>query len=249
MYTFLQITLRLPIDENRAQKEILGFDSLDDEFPQHEHKDLKRSDPHATVTTTLTTSSSSKSRQEAPPPQLPLSVSSLSSAAHNQTQYNNNRNNNHSETHHEVHHITSINGNPRNRIAQSRSSSVSSTGNNAATAPHNYDKVLLTPQDQFIPTLPKVIITASASVSDASGKKLNYSVGNVIGSNIKLPPLTYDEYREDDVGLDPFFLDVPKITPRRNKRAAARLKLRRSLRTKHGFVLKKKKRKIKFRLI
>lgn len=226
---------------------------MDDEFPQHEHKDLKRSDPHATVTTSLTTSSSSKSRQEAPLlQQLPLSVSSIPSAPHNQTQYNNNRNNNHSDTHHEVHHITAING-PKNRIAQSRSSSVSSTGNNAATAQHNYDKVLLTPQDQFIPTLPKVIITASASVSDASGKKLNYSLGNVIGSNIKLPPLTYDEYREDDVGLDPFFLDVPKITPRRNKRAAARLKLRGSLRTarglSHGFVLKKKKRKIKFRLI
>lgn len=82
----------------------------------------------------------------------------------------------------------------------------------------NYDKVLLTPQEQYIPTLPKVIITASASVTDASGKKLNYSVGNVIKStNAKLPPI-YDEYREDDVSLDPFFLDVPKLVPRRNKR-------------------------------
>lgn len=82
----------------------------------------------------------------------------------------------------------------------------------------NYDKVLLTPQEQYIPTLPKVIITASASVTDASGKRLNYSVGNVISStNAKLQTI-YDEYREDDISLDPFFLDVPKILPRRNKR-------------------------------
>lgn len=233
--------MRLPIDENRAQKELLGFDSLDDEFPNHEHKDLKRSDPHATITTTLSTSSSSKTPQQAPlPPQQ---------QSRNQTQYNS-RNNNHSETHHEVHHITAVNSAPRSRIAQSRSSSVS-TGI-GGSAPSNYDKVLLTPQGQFIPTLPKVIITASASVSDATGKKLNYSVGNVIGSNIKLPPLTYDEYREDDVGLDPFFLDVPKITPRRVKRGA-KLRVRGSVRAghglSHGFVLKKKKRKIKLRLL
>lgn len=77
-------------------------------------------------------------------------------------------------------------------------------------------QVLLTPQNRFIPTLPKVIITASASVSDGSGKKLNYSVGSVIGDTTKIraPPSTYDEYKEDDVVLDPFFLDVPKINPR-----------------------------------
>lgn len=83
---------------------------------------------------------------------------------------------------------------------------------------NNYDKVLLTPQDQYISALPKVIITASASVSDGSGKKLNYSVGHVIGPNIKIPPPTYDEYKEDDVVLDPFFLDVLKIKPRRNSK-------------------------------
>lgn len=92
---------------------------------------------------------------------------------------------------------------------------VNSEKNNAGGT---YDKVLLTPQDQYIPTLPKVIISASASVTDASGKKLNYSVGNVITSSIKLPPLTYDEYHEEDVNLDPFFIDVPKIAPRRSKR-------------------------------
>lgn len=219
---------------------MLGFDALDEDFPNHEHKDLKRSDPHATITTTLSTSSSSKSLQETLPP-----------PSRNQTQYNS-RNNNHSETHHEVHHITTVTGTPKSRIAQSRSSSVSTGIGGSAPGPSNYDKVLLTPQGQFIPTLPKVIITASASVSDATGKKLNYSVGNVIGSNIKLPPLTYDEYREDDVGLDPFFLDVPKITPRRVKRGT-KLRIRGSVRTghglSHGFVLKKKKRKLKLRLL
>lgn len=120
--------------------------------------------------------------------------------------------------------------------------------NNADNGPNNFDKVLLTPQDQYIHTLPKVIITASASVSDGSGKKLNYSVGNVIGPNVKLPPLTYDEYREDDVGLDPFFLDVPKIAPRRIRRS---VKVRGGIRIGPigtGFVLKKKKRKISLRL-
>ncbi len=43
-------------------------------------------------------------------------------------------------------------------------------------------------------------------------------MGNVIGTNVKIPPLTYDEYKEDDVVLDPFFLDVPKIKPRRHIR-------------------------------
>lgn len=178
---------------------------------------------------------------------------------HNHTQHynNNNRNINHSETHHEIHRIGGgANSQTKNRVtAQSRSSSVSSSAyngggnnNNADNGPNNFDKVLLTPQDQYIHTLPKVIITASASVSDGSGKKLNYSVGNVIGPNVKLPPLTYDEYREDDVGLDPFFLDVPKIAPRRIRRS---VKVRGGIRIGPigtGFVLKKKKRKISLRL-
>lgn len=135
------------------------------------------------------------------------------------------------------------NSNSRNRNTQQRSSSSGSSNGS------NYDKVLLTPQDQFIPTLPKIIITASASVSDGSGKKLNYSVGNVIASNIKLPPLTYDEYREDDVGLDPFFLDVPKIAPRRIRRNTLEIAERPKLRSRRGpsLVIKKKKRKIKVR--
>ncbi|XP_055691514.1 uncharacterized protein LOC129794694 [Lutzomyia longipalpis] len=88
------------------------------------------------------------------------------------------------------------------------SSSISS--NLKKTHSQAYDRVLLTPQDRYISSLPKVVISASASVSDGSGKKLNYS----IGSNVKIPPPSYDDYREGDVILDPFFLDVPKIKPR-----------------------------------
>lgn len=136
------------------------------------------------------------------------------------------------------------NSNSRNQNTEQRSSSSGSSNGS------NYDKVLLTPQDQYIHTLPKIIITASASVSDASGKKLNYSVGNVIASNIKLPPLTYDEYREDDVGLDPFFLDVPKIAPRRVKRTTLEIAERpkpRNSRRGSSLVIKKTKRKFKVR--
>lgn len=79
---------------------------------------------------------------------------------------------------------------------------------------NSYDKQLLIQQEQYKPTLPKVIITASASVSDANGKKLNYSLGNVIGQGLKIAPPTYDDYKEDDVILDPFFLDVPKLNSR-----------------------------------
>lgn len=234
----------------------MGFDSLDDDFPQQEHKDLKRSDPHATISTSSSTTSS---------------TSISTSKNQNQTQLQNN----HSETHHEVHQVATVSrknsqpqsqpfesSSPRNRNSQPRSSSSSSSSNGnsnnsggSSTSNSNYDKVLLTPQDQYIPTLPKIIITASASVSDASGKKLNYSVGNVIASNIKLPPLTnYDEYREDDVALDPFFLDVPKIAPRRTRRATLQIvdNKRPNLannRNRRGpsLVVKKKKRKIKVR--
>lgn len=101
------------------------------------------------------------------------------------------------------------------RVTTTTSSSSRSHSKQQNLPRHNYDRVLLTPQDQYLSTLPKVIITASASVSDASGKKLNYSVGNVIGPNIKIPPPNYDEYKEEDVSTDPFFLDVPKIKPRR----------------------------------
>lgn len=76
----------------------------------------------------------------------------------------------------------------------------------------SFDKTLLIPQERYKSTLPKIIITASASVS-ANGKKLNYSLGNVLGqgAELKIPPPSYDDYKEEDVVLDPFFQDVPKI--------------------------------------
>lgn len=75
-----------------------------------------------------------------------------------------------------------------------------------------YEKLLI-PQERYKSTLPKIIITASASVSASNGKKLNYSLGNLLGqgAELKIPPLTYDDYKEEDVVLDPFFQDVPKI--------------------------------------
>lgn len=176
----------MPIENGRSQQEILGFDDVADDFPQQEHKDLKRSDPSVLVNNrTLAEESSTKSDV-----------------------------------------------NDQKTIANRQKSSVAETGKQN----NNYDRVLLTPQDQYISTLPKVIITASASVSDASGKKLsNYSVGNVLGSNTKNPPLTYDEYKEDDVVLDPFFLDVPKIKPRRSTRD---IKLNKIVKTKRKSELK-----------
>lgn len=178
-----QISLRLPIDqEQNPHQELLGFENAHDDFPLKEHKDLKRSDPHAIATST--TISFTNSTRQSNHPTYPIHH-------HNHKPY-------HADEHQKPQPFNT-------RIETSSQNS-------------NYDKVLLTLQDQYIPTLPKVIITASASVSDASGKKLNYSLGNVIGTNVKQPPLTYDEYKEDDVVLDPFFLDVPKIKPRRQIR-------------------------------
>lgn len=194
--------MRLPIEhEQNAHQELLGFENAHDDFHLKEHKDLKRSDPHAIATST-TISTTNSTRQSTHP--------TYSNLHHN----------------HKPYHADEL---PK---PQPFNTPIETSSQNS-----NYDKVLLTLQDQYIPTLPKVIITASASVSDASGKKLNYSVGNVIGTNVKIPPLTYDEYREDDVVLDPFFLDVPKIKPRRHIRDVDS-KLRSSN------VVKKKRKKI-----
>lgn len=59
---------------------------------------------------------------------------------------------------------------------------------------------------------PRIIISASASVSDASGRTLNYSLGTIGAAKILAqPPASYDDYKEEDVVLDPFYHDVPKI--------------------------------------
>ncbi|CAH0556050.1 unnamed protein product [Brassicogethes aeneus] len=66
---------------------------------------------------------------------------------------------------------------------------------------------------------PRIIISASASVSDNSGRRLNYSLGQIGAAQIlDQPPQSYDEYKDSDVGLDPFYHDVPKVK-RRNKRS------------------------------
>ncbi|XP_057664539.1 uncharacterized protein LOC130898940 isoform X1 [Diorhabda carinulata] len=67
---------------------------------------------------------------------------------------------------------------------------------------------------------PRIVISASASVSDASGKRLNYSLGTIGAAQLfKPPPHSYDEYKDEDVALDPFYLDVPKVTksPRKKR--------------------------------
>lgn len=65
---------------------------------------------------------------------------------------------------------------------------------------------------------PKIIVSASASVSDASGRRLNYSLGTIGASHIiGTAPTSYDDYKETDVGLDPFYHDVPKVKNGNNK--------------------------------
>ncbi|CAG9785013.1 unnamed protein product [Diatraea saccharalis] len=66
---------------------------------------------------------------------------------------------------------------------------------------------------------PRVIVTASASVSDSNGKRLNYTVGNVVSAVKPIVPINYDDYKESDLIFDPFFLDVPKLQSRRKVRS------------------------------
>ncbi|CAH2107251.1 unnamed protein product [Euphydryas editha] len=67
---------------------------------------------------------------------------------------------------------------------------------------------------------PRVIVTASASVSDSNGKRLNYTVGNVVSAVKPIVPINYDDYKESDLIFDPFFLDVPKLQTRRKTRSS-----------------------------
>lgn len=58
-------------------------------------------------------------------------------------------------------------------------------------------------------------------MSDASGRRLNYSLGTIGAAQIlEEPPRSYDEYKETDVPLDPFYHDVPKLKhSKRRKRS------------------------------
>jgi len=84
-------------------------------------------------------------------------------------------------------------------------------------AASSYEK-LLTPQTMYIANLPKVINTVSVSVSDQTGKKLNLSLANILAEqNKNTGKLSYDDYKEDEISaalLEPFFLDVPKVSAR-----------------------------------
>lgn len=217
-----KISLRLPIEHNPNQPQFLALASADADFPQLEHKDTKRSDPHAHGSTTRSTTKkpTTSSPSKYPPNEYRETISRSSSSRRSSDNSNDSAKSETSPQKTIVVAASTIQ--PRVTTTTTRSSRTRSQNhqqNHQQLSPrHNYDRVLLTPQDQYLSTLPKVIITASASVSDASGKKLNYSVGNVIGPNIKIPPPNYDEYKEEDVSTDPFFLDVPKIKPRRNVR-------------------------------
>lgn len=72
---------------------------------------------------------------------------------------------------------------------------------------------------------PRVIVTASASVSDSNGKRLNYTVGNVVSAVKPIVPINYDDYKESDLIFDPFFLDVPKLQTRRKTRSNSNRKV------------------------
>lgn len=62
----------------------------------------------------------------------------------------------------------------------------------------NEDRASYTAQDNFHSMLPKVIINASASVSNASGRKFNYSVGKII----QPPTRQYKDYLGDNISID-----------------------------------------------
>ncbi|KAF5300251.1 hypothetical protein FQR65_LT09205 [Abscondita terminalis] len=64
---------------------------------------------------------------------------------------------------------------------------------------------------------PRIIISASASVSDNNGRRLNYSLGTIGASHILgSSPASYDDYKEEDVISDPFYHDVPKLKHKRS---------------------------------
>jgi hypothetical protein len=208
-----QITLKLPFENQRIQKEItLPLIPNEEDFSPHnsEHKELKRSDPHFHTHKQISTVHISSTSQQP----LVIHKSSVADEDNFRIDLNENSSKNVNFT---LENVDDINKNSSHN-SNSHNSNLNSKNNNNSF----YDKVLLEPQELYRKSLPKVVISlsASASVSDSNGKKLNLSVANVLASNPKIPPLTYDEYKEDDVILDPFFLDVPKIKPRIKRNAS-----------------------------
>lgn len=54
---------------------------------------------------------------------------------------------------------------------------------------------------------PRIVISASASVSDATGRRVNYTLGT---SEVYVPS-SYEDYKEDDAALDPFYHNFAKL--------------------------------------
>ncbi|XP_063708727.1 probable serine/threonine-protein kinase samkC [Culicoides brevitarsis] len=86
----------------------------------------------------------------------------------------------------------------------------------------SYENKLKQQKNVYIPNLPKVINTVSVSVSDQNGKKLNLSLENILAEQQKnsANQRSYDDYKEDEISavlLEPFFLDVQKLTSNSNK--------------------------------
>lgn len=68
---------------------------------------------------------------------------------------------------------------------------------------------------------PRIVISASASVSDASGRRLNYSLGTIETSEF-FNPTSYEDYKEEEIGLEHFYADVPKLQKGRQRRLVKR---------------------------
>lgn len=239
-FQLFQISLHLPY-ENLRNKKGLPFEPTGEELEFHpEHKDLKRSDPqyngdnaqnidseqrniiqinHETDTIEdadliddteendnedVEDEDDNVEEEEENADEEETALMEEVVKSDENTNYNINNANKYNLTRHIENNINNYN-NSNSKISHNNIN-------------NNNNKVLLTPQDRYIPNLPKVIISASASVSASSAsvsvKKLNLSVGNVLATNSnhpKTPPTSYDDYKEDDVLLDPFFIDVPKI--------------------------------------
>lgn len=223
----LQIPLHLPFESRslREQKDLLGFEDVAESLitPQ-ERKDTKRSDPGSGGGV------SDKTR-------FNINQLALSDRRHSSNNHNNSTVKREGARHAEEdregvqealeranredeveeaeaedqQEDNQQSGSQKKNNLKKYSTTFSSPQPNTPVAEAKYEKLLI-PQERYKSTLPKIIITASASVSASNGKKLNYSLGNLLGQGeLKIPPLTYDDYKEEDVVLDPFFQDVPKI--------------------------------------
>lgn len=211
----------------REQKDLLGFEDVAESFitPQ-ERKDAKRSDPgdqmrfnvhgrrNGTATTLAIKSLQEEDEDDGYVDDIGEQDGVTGGDEEGEEEVEDvNRGQNRSKDNAASHNLKKYSTTYSNAPAPVATKDKVDGGSVAAKGQQKYDKTLLIPQERYKSTLPKIIITASASVSDASGKKLNYSLGNVLGQGkeLKIPPPTYDDYKEEDVVLDPFFQDVPKI--------------------------------------